>query len=1016
MGTIDSLWVFLAVVLILSTLIRLFEFWLRIPMFRLTVKPRAIAFKRSPKMQWYRILPSAKVIDNENEREYYHLQSGDMFSLINKGEDRSLRPFMSHIVMMIRYNADTGTKDLYLGAPYPESTIKGWCARQGVRQVKVDFKDVPFLLPTCRQDLAIAKMKDIQYESIRSTPRTDDFGRVTSLEFAPGGDTMVVLDAFSMYGKDRDSLQYYLSSTENAQAADKPFIASAVEKQISIFANDKTARGICVLVTESKKTGEKADDVMNDVKVRLDATPFNMTGQLLPLNLLDRSMRNSIRVAVLSAIFLIISIATGSEVGIACFATALSVVGLTNILMIAAPVFSTGAFKHMLKHGYVAQPWLVPERIKFYWRRSLRRLAERRHMFGRSFIRIPNPMDRHILPMYHLTMTQFFSFPLNIEGKSSFTKSDAPLVGYPQQLQSVFSGMRNKVFMGCTITGQPVYRDLELLESGVTFAGGAGTGKTNTMIDYYLGVARRSFSNPDGIKITPIWLNTKDTTGEMLRAMFTAFGKPSGNNKWMPLDLENPGSRMRLALEGRTVVNPTRTDKEGNQIPGQYVYKSEVPISRVMESAEDLTAAISALFGSAIQSESKMWLRNIVKVAMLLQPWEICDVFDKRGGNMEGISISSYVGCDGSFEYDQRGNIVYGTVVKQPNLMKLCYILAGGAGKSFQHDTVFQALYQAWGEGSGRGGGELSSHFIGDHTLEWEQDRRAQLKQCAHELITPMVNTRGTGGTDQKMRPIFNKFHDLKEYSALWDNYTPSGVYRKMLPLKTIITSHMPVVINFAGYKSKDPTQSTRVSNAVREQYTALLHTLLWDIMKKVLVDSKTEYYPIFCDEITNLAPMVDDGAARANINGILSDVKDQGRSRGVTHVLGFQHYTQLSDIGVLSSLMGIETMFIGRLPQITTGSNMSVMDMFDVAHQRGVFSENVMQNLPKGTSVAKMKLDVSGGVQTPFFTFRAPFSGDYAKAMRTCIKQYGISYPEEKLYRLIEHQMRREGKVTPDN
>ena len=108
--------------------------------------------------------------------------------------------------------------------------------------------------------------------------------------------------------------------------------------------------------------------------------------------------------------------------------------------------------------------------------------------------------------------------------------------------------------------------------------------------------------------------------------------------------------------------------------------------------------------------------------------------------------------------------------------------------------------------------------------------------------------------------------------------------------------------------------------------------------------------------------------------------------------------------------------MFIGRLPQITTGSNMSVMDMFDVSHQRGVFSENVMQNLPKGTSVAKMKLDVSGGVQTPFFTFRAPFSGDYAKAMRTCIKQYGISYPEEKLYQLIEHQMRREGKVTPDN
>lgn len=981
---------------LVHNIVHLNEYWLRIPLYRLTTRPLPLYDRTRHYMRWYQVFPGG--VPDDADEAYYERRGKDMFNLMYLSEDKTGFPVPDNVTLIIHYDHASKTKSLYIGAPYDNYSMMQWARTQSTTVKEVSLEDVPLPQYVSKNNIAVANTTTSHLQALKSVTTKNDIGAVCSYLFDPDtmrGDATAILGLKRMSKPENERFQAYLSAEEKHDADDNPFIDPTASRKINAFANNKTSRGVlCIVSDEERNGGKKTTALIDSLQTRFSSLPFNYEGQSLSMNLgRDLFFHSTLVVSIIAAIILAIGIARGNMLLVGLSGGALGLFILNEVLAFATPMFSTAPFAHTIKRGYIAQPGFHRLSPRFIMKKMASRNSKGRvssWMLGH--VMNPRPTHQHILPLYFVPLTQFFTFPSSTQ-LDTFAQSDAPMVGYPVPQENIFDHMRDKILLGISITGQPVYRDLSLLESGMTFAGGTNTGKTNAMINYYVGVARKCYGNSRGAHITPIWLNTKEKNANDIKAaMEPIFGNPfTSPYKYVCIDTENPHLPFRLSLEGRTVVNPTQMTSDGRFVKGKKFYSDDVSFDDLQSNIDNMTAAVNAIFGSAIRDESKMWLSNIVTIAMLLQPWEIANM--SKGDPTSPLSLAHFVGCSKSD--------VHGQIVQQPNFMNLCLAIAGG-WESFDPITAFSDLQKEWSRG-------FADYTMGGSDPRWEAERRERLSQAMVKFISPTKHANKNAALE-KTRPILNKFHGLTKFAAMWDNYTPDGRFRKPLFMKQLIHIHKPVIINFSGYEDADGTIHDSGSDLIKEQYTVLVHEAMWETMKQSLVDGAGNFYPIFCDEITNLSPMLDDSGARGNVTRMLEDIKDKGRSKGVTHILGFQNFTQLSKIGVFDSLVGVESSLIFRLPQSTP----HLEEQLKQDGQSIQFSSHTLRSLPRGTAMTALKLSPSGHERTPFFTMRTPYQKDYAKAVAALAKKYGsLDFPEENLYRVLLRRMRKQGLVT---
>ena len=229
-----------------------------------------------------------------------------------------------------------------------------------------------------------------------------------------------------------------------------------------------------------------------------------------------------------------------------------------------------------------------------------------------------NPSNHQVFTGYGSSVTEFISVP------DSYQATDVSSDGVPRIPLSSELLMKDGLFLGKDGSWSDVFYDLKDLPFGAFVAGAQGSGKTNMLLTFFGFVSRASMGNSCGLKINPIWAETKG------QGAYDAWGMVRDNPKAVFIDAHNPSSKYRLALEGRRL-------SEGAS-PQEVITNSEA-----------LVSALQFAFGDGIKAESRQGLDYSIRIAMLLTEDEL-----------------------GSMEIDHLIDI------RKPNVIELAYIVMGG--------------------------------------------------------------------------------------------------------------------------------------------------------------------------------------------------------------------------------------------------------------------------------------------------------------------------------------------------
>lgn len=550
-----------------------------------------------------------------------------------------------------------------------------------------------------------------------------------------------------------------------------------------------------------------------------------------------------------------------------------------------------------------------------FWRWSLRRLIVQRWVgFSKldidtsdgSVKYIAEPSCREVIPFYQTSLMEFASMPLSGINASEISASAFPQVSLSKNAEGDMEPYvrdGDAIYLGLSAkTNAPVFRLTNDINYGLAIAGAPGSGKTNLLQSDFVGMCRLS----------------RKTTGRA--------GGMTINPIWFETKADNISSLLSMTkrFNPQFVRLHDQNSPERLALEGGRITDEGVSLKDIESNVNALVSGLVSVFGDSLGPRSRMAARNAIVTAMLLKESEL-----------KALGIHSRIANP-----------------SRPNVMELTNILIGGepsiniVGALKKMHKAIESLLLDENKSKERA-------MVAKHNGTEELDRFKFLSVAMAGLIN-LHDTRDA------LSPMINKIDQLIGSKGLFDTTTEDGVARKEYSLKRLYTNGGPFIVDMTNTGSAISVEQT-------ELFTMLVHSMMWDSIQLNCGGwgAQGKFIPIYADEVTNFTGRSSDNDNRDCVKTI-SEVRDKGRSYGVSHNIGFQSYGQLPR-DAENVIRGFDSAIYLQM-KVPDDLN-KIMEQIGSGTK---FSPDVIRMFSQGVGIASLSI---GRKQRNIFTIKTPWS-----------------------------------------
>lgn len=855
---------------------------------------------------------------------------------------------------MIRKSDDDDTTHMYVGIDrknYSKGSLNSWAQGSNCSVEEIDFDEIGFVpnAPTT------AIVKGYIPQKFTDSPTNSTVGGVMSRmqDLLPEGHAGTALITYEPMRRDEQRVLISHITDDNIKSTRTQGNGyNRVGDYIEYFRSNSPSRGV-ILGFSDNGDKDESQSIVDTVINSMSSIGVDRENRTYPM--IHRKIGYA---TILPTTILCVMAYFGLTSWIVFGIAAVFSLGS----MIGVPYFSTFWIQQSVKRG--AAP------IPPFFRYSLRRLtiewwkkimpfdfdgrqkwAKQNNMEVTTVKYTEKPSTPEVFPLYTTSAMQFLSMPLNGRGSTNVSKSVIPQVSMPSFVNNTiknFIKSDDVSYVGISAkNNEPVFRTPKDLNFGIAVGGDANSGKTNLLQLMFIEDSRLSR------KETGLFGKKKEDGSRQIVVNPIWFETKSDDlheltsavERFDPLvvSLHNPNNTRRLALEGK------RFSDHG------------VTIDDIQQQVGLFTSAMEAIWGSSFMHRSK----NIATQALM-----IAYLVDK--------SDLKCLGLLGRIDNPQR-----------PNIIQLVSYLIG----SYPQIDMEASLKKY--------------HEALEVLLNDERKEKLLKKKLSHggedELMRLRVLSMSIGALlnmyslRDAMGPLQSKIPILEKSFGLFSPVTKSGEQREEYSIDELFDYGGPVIV--------DMTTDGSTLNAVETRnFVMMVHYILWQRLRIRAGGwaAQGRYTRLYADEITNFTGRAADEAPCATLIG---EVRDQGRSYGVSHTVGYQNFGQLpkdTRASVLGFTSGIFLRFINSEDQNEVINQVN-SDRYTV---------NNVRSFPQGVGIALMT--IQGNPVDPF-TIKTPHSIRWNEALKNAdesvMEAFDVIAPEE-----IEFMRHEKKKKVDDN
>lgn len=266
-------------------------------------------------------------------------------------------------------------------------------------------------------------------------------------------------------------------------------------------------------------------------------------------------------------------------------------------------------------------------------------------------------------------------------------------------------------------------------------------------------------------------------------------------------------------------------------------------------------------------------------------------------------------------------------------------------------------------------------------------NERERALSDALAVISRFLGKSAQRSAGERLSAVLNKLSDLRRANLLWEpDSNRADVY-----LGQIVGSERPVVINLGAYREGGTGQYNNTLDSVVSQYiTRIIHYNLWQYIDSHCAgwEEMGRRTVLFFDEVTDVSQ-----TAEGTVN-TLEDGTKQGRSKGLSYVLGNQYPGQLNH-KVRDMVLSFRTKYWFNLHK-DSDQEVAVKDLTSGERNSLHIRNSSIRRLPDGTAMGIMKRRQT---VTPPFILKVPEAISWADHLMSSKTVWdGIaSYSEER-------------------
>lgn len=832
---------------------------------------------------------------------------------------------------MIRKSPEDDATHMYIGIDskhYNEGRLRSWTQGSNCSVEPIDFDEIGFVpkAPTT------AVVNTFIPQKFTDQPTNATIGGVMSRmqDLLPEGHTGTALITFEPMRRSETRIfttHVTEDSMKNTRTTDGSY--NRVGDYIEHFRSNSPSRGVIIGFSDQGNEEDSSSIVdttinsMNSLGVDRDNRKYT-----------DLNRRAGLYSLFPTAVFFVLAYFSIIPwwIGIVSAVFALST-------LFGIKLFSTFWIEQAAKHG--AAP------IPPFWRYSLRRKYKewlirvspfdfdagnkQRAEDGRTtkMTYTEKPSTPEIFPFYTTSLMQFLSMPLNGKGTTNVSRSVIPQVAMPS---SVNNGIGNfvesgdAIYMGISAkSNEPVYQTPRDLNFGIAVGGDAGSGKTNYLMTRYIESCRLS-RKQDGI------FGRKNTEGDRLITVNPIWFETKADDLSGIIDAVDRYDPLVIYMHDDK--RPRRLALEGKRYGDQGVTLDDIQQQQGL-----LVSAMQAIWGSSFMSRSSNIVSNALMIAYL-----------SRKSDIKGLQLDTRL-----------------SNLERPNIMEFISYLIG-ADPSLDMEKVLEKYHRAL-----------------ETLLNTEQGKKALRKRIdkygSEELDRLRMLSINVGGlvnmykVREAMAPVQSKIPILKKSSGLFETTTPDGTPREEFPIDDLFTYGGPVIVDMTTYNSV-------LSEPENRNFVMMVHYILWQRIRMRAANwaKQGKYTQIFADEVTNFTGRESDNAPCATI---LGEVRDQGRSYGVSHSFGFQNFGQLPQDTYKTVLAFDSSMFF----KFNSIEDQNIV-INQISSERYIV--NNIRSFPQGVGIALLTIDRK---TVDPFTIKTPYYKDWNTALVNNVEDSSMAF-----------------------
>lgn len=547
----------------------------------------------SAKLEWYRVVPDNTKQSQNAKKRHFTISDTTAIQGLNESVFSRNWPWLDRgMISYVWLRDEEGEISLYVGITKrhrAETVINSFARSLDAKAEKVDL---PPNIPT--ESLAIAERGNPAVADVATS--VDVLGQVSetfSEKFSnnSGERGAIILTMEPSTRPENDRLRARITDRLSEVGGDSSIIGS-VSSQISHMTN-KMMR-VSMLATSTVE--DQAPHLLTGATSSVTGLGFHVNTVNLDVLRTRRMVKvfllASFAIGAVSGIFGLLTQAPSALFGYVAAILPIVALGLASTL---SEQILHGPIRANAKEGIALLPgfsWMSP-----------------RWMGGRTFFgdvpfaakskgsgKTAWPSVQQVFYMHPLAILEFVSFPERVSALgANISRRDYQSRGIPDS----FLDVRYPIWAGKSGTDQQVFLDaFRNLHFPSYSAGSMGSGKTNYLNVLFLGAVRTCLDKPDGMRVTPIWGETK---GEAADEIWDQIRHVPGSIR---IDAFKKETKFRLALEGPRI--------------GDGASPREV-----VANARILVNALMAAWGDQIKAESKATLISVFSIALLLSSDEL---------------------------------------------------------------------------------------------------------------------------------------------------------------------------------------------------------------------------------------------------------------------------------------------------------------------------------------------------------------------------------------------------------